>query len=153
MKYEDRENGLKCVLKMNKLTRDTKGKRVHDIFGEIFKFDYSKVQNEPFYEEERPKYPKDKLLVVSRITGSWLEKVVSDDKEYWNIKESHAPQIYPVKESLPSDCRYREDKMCLQLAWDNQEYEKLYEEYAQNWKLALEAQQRYEREMRAKNKQ
>ena len=38
MKYEDRENGLKCVLKMNKLTRDTKGKRVHDIFGEIFKF-------------------------------------------------------------------------------------------------------------------
>ena len=29
MKYEDRENGLKCVLKMNKLTRDTKGKRVH----------------------------------------------------------------------------------------------------------------------------
>ena len=43
--------------------------------------------------------------------------------------------------------------MWLQLAWDNQEYEKLYEEYAQNWKLALEAQQRYEREMRAKNKQ
>ncbi len=116
MKYEDRENGLKCVLKMNKLTRDTKGKRVHDIFGEIFKFDYSKVQNEPFYEEERPKYPKDKSLVVSRITGSWLEKVVFDDKEYWNIKESHAPQIYPVKESLPSDCRYREDKMWLQLA-------------------------------------
>ena len=31
--------------------------------------------------------------------------------------------------------------------------EKLYEEYAQNWKLALEAQQRYEREMRANNKQ
>ena len=91
--------------------------------------------------------------MVSRITGSWLEKVVSDDKEYWNIKESHVPQIYPVKESLPSDCRYREDKMWLQLAWDNQEYEKLYEEYAQNWKLALEAQQRYEREMRAKIKQ
>ena len=57
--------------------------------------------------------------MVSRITGSWLEKVVFYDKEYWNIKESHAPQIYPAKESLPSDCRYREDKMWLQLVWDN----------------------------------
>ena len=155
MKFEDRANGLKCVIKMNKLTRDSKGKRVHDIYGEIFKFDFSKVQNEPFYEEERPKYPypKDKSLVVSKITGSWLEKVVFDGKEYWNIKESQAPQIYPVKESLPSDCRYREDKIWLKLAWDNLDYEKLYEEYAQNWKLALEAQQRYEREMRAKVKE
>ena len=40
-----------------------------------------------------------------------------------------------------------------EFTWTPNEDEKLYEEYAQNWKLALEAQQRYEREMRAKIKQ
>ena len=43
--------------------------------------------------------------------------------------------------------------MWLKLAWDNLEYEKLYEEYAQNWKLALEAQQRNERGLRAAEKE
>lgn len=155
MKFEDRENGLKSVVKMNKSSRDSKGKRVHDFYGEIFKFDYSQVQNEPFYEEVRPKYPypKDKSKVVSKITGSWLEQISFDDQCYWNIKEGQAPQIYPSKEVIPSDCRYREDKGWLKLSWDNKEYEKLYEEYAQNWKLALEAQQRYERGLRAAEKE
>ena len=103
MKFEDRQNGLKCVIKMNKLTRDSKGKRVHDIYGEIFKFDYSKVQNEPFYEEERPKYPypKDKSLVVSKITGSWLEKVVFDGKEYWNIRKALLLRFSQLKNLFP----------------------------------------------------
>ena len=46
---------------------------------------------------------------------------------------------------LDSDSRYREDKEWLKLSWDNKEKGKLYEEYAQAWKLTLEAQQRFER--------
>ena len=104
----------------------------------------------PFYTEWQPSHPfplynKD---IVSEITGSWLESIKFDNKEYFNIKESTPPQIYPSKESLDSDCRYREDKEWLQLSWDNKDKGKLYEEYAQAWKLALEAQQRYERGLR-----
>ena len=61
--------------------------------------------------------------------------------------------MYPEKIILPSDVRYREDRTWLKLSWENHDYEKLYEDYAQKWKLALEAQQRYERNLRKEVKE
>ena len=152
MKFEDRDNNLKAVISFANGRKELKGKRIHDIYGRIFNYDYVANMDEPnpFYTEWQPSHPfplynKD---IVSEITGSWLESIKFDNKEYFNIKESTPPQIYPSKESLDSDCRYREDKEWLQLSWDNKDKGKLYEEYAQAWKLALEAQQRYERGLR-----
>ena len=152
MKFEDRDNNLKAVISFANGRKELKGKRIHDIYGRIFNYDYVANMDEPnpFYTEWQPSHPfplynKD---IVSEITGSWLESIKFDNKEYFNIKESTPPQIYPSKESLNSDCRYREDKEWLQLSWDNKDKGKLYEEYAQAWKLALEAQQRYERGLR-----
>jgi hypothetical protein len=153
MRFEDRENGLKAVIRMNHSKRDSKGKRAHDFYGEIFHYDYSKDKPvKVFFEESTPKnpFPKDNKKVISKITGSWLDVVCFDNKPYWNIRDSQAPQIYPEKNVLPSDVRYREDRQWLQMSWDNPEYQKLYEKYSQNWKLALEAQQRYERGIRNK---
>ena len=136
MKFEDRDNNLKAVIS----------------YGRIFNYDFVANMDEPnpFYTEWMPSHPfplynKD---IVSEITGSWLENIKFDNKEYFSIKDSTPPQIYPCKEALNSDCRYREDKEWLQLSWDNKDKSKLYEEYAQAWKLALEAQQRYERGLR-----
>ena len=153
MKFEDRGNNLKCVIAFANARKELKGKRIHDIYGRIFKYDYKANQDspdDPFYCDTMPSHPfplynKD---IVTEITGSWLEDVKFDNKMYFNIKNSSPPQIYPTKNALDSDSRYREDKQWLQLSWDNKEKGKLYEEYAQAWKLALEAQQRYERGLR-----
>ena len=152
MKFEDRDNNLKCVISFANGRKELKGKRIHDIYGRIFKYDYVANMDEPnpFYVDSMPSHPfplynKD---IVTEITGSWLENVKFDNKEYFNIRDSCPPQIYPSKTVLDSDCRYREDKEWLQLSWDNKDKAKLYEEYAQAWKLALEAQQRYERGLR-----
>ena len=153
MKFEDRGNNLKCVIAFANNIKELKGKRIHDIYGRIFNYNY--VENlddpkDPFYSDSMsshpfPLYNKE---IVSEITGSWLEEIKFDNKVYFNIKDASQPQIYPCKTVLDSDSRYREDKQWLQLSWDNKEKSKLYEEYAQAWKLALEAQQRYERGLR-----
>lgn len=150
MKFEDRDNGLKAVIYFNQSHSKLKGKRVHDFYGQICNYDYSKNTETEFYEDSIPYSPfqKGKETPLSVITGSWLESVSFDDKLYWSIKDNTAPQVFPEKEVLPSDCRYREDKKWLYYSTITKDYEKLYEEYAQKWKLALEAQQRYERLLR-----
>jgi hypothetical protein len=152
MKFEDRENNLKCIIAFANNIKELKGKRIHDIYGKIFKYDYIANQDEPdpFYSESISShpFPDDSNDVLSEITGSWLENIKFNDKIYFNIKNSPAPQIYPCKKVLDSDSRYREDKEWLKLSWDNKEKGKLYEEYAQAWKLTLEAQQRFERGLR-----
>ena len=153
MKFEDRDNNLKCVISFANGRKELKGKRIHDIYGRIFNYDYIANMDDPnpFYTDYMPSHPfplynKD---IVSEITGSWLENIKFDNKELFSIKDSTPPQIYPSKKGvLDSDCRYREDKEWLKLSWDNKDKGKLYEEYAQAWKLALEAQQRFERGLR-----
>lgn len=53
---------------------------------------------------------------ISKITGDYANKVVVDDEELWNIdtKIAHRP-LAPVDEDmiLPSDCRFRIDRMYL----------------------------------------
>ena len=152
MKFEDRENNLKCIIAFANNIKELKGKRIHDIYGKIFKYDYIANQDEPdpFYSESISShpFPEESNYILSEITGSWLENIKFNDKIYFNIKNSPAPQIYPCKKVLDSDSRYREDKEWLKLSWDNKEKGKLYEEYAQAWKLTLEAQQRFERGLR-----
>ena len=153
MKFEDRDNNLKCVISFANGRKELKGKRIHDIYGRIFDYDYIANMDDPnpFYTDYMPSHPfplynKD---IISEITGSWLENIKFDNKELFSIKDSTPPQIYPSKNGvLNSDCRYREDKEWLKLSWDNKDKGKLYEEYAQAWKLALEAQQRFERGLR-----
>ena len=96
-----------------------------------------------------PLYNKD---IVSEITGSWLENIIIGNKVYLSIKETVSPQIYPTEKCLDSDARYREDKQWLKLSWDNKEFQKTFEGYAQCWKLALEAQQRFDRGLRKEYK-
>ena len=158
MKFEDRDNNLKCVIAFNKGRKELKGKRIHDFYGRIFNWDYKKEEGDKgksFYEDTMSShpFPLHNKNIVSVITGSWLENVKFDDKVYWDIKQSIAPQIYPEKNVIPSDVRFREDRSWLKLSWENHEYEKLYEDYAQKWKLALEAQQRYERNLRKEVKE
>ena len=150
MKFEDRENNLKAIIVFANGRKELKGKRIHDIYGKIFKYKYTSNDiKKPFYNDSLPSYPfpSNNKDVIDEITGSWLEEIKIGDKVY-TIKDSVAPQIYPSDKVLDSDARYREDKQWLQLSWDNKEFGKLFEGYAQCWKLALEAQQRFDRGLR-----
>ena len=150
MKFEDRENNLKAVIVFANGRKELKGKRIHDIYGKLFKYKFTSNDiKKPFYSDSLPSYPfpSNDKDVINEITGSWLEEIKIGDKSF-SIKDASAPQIYPSDKVLDSDARYREDKQWLQLSWDNKEFEKLFEGYAQCWKLALEAQQRFDRGLR-----
>ena len=151
MKFEDPDNNIKAIIAFGNAIRELKGKRIHDIYGKIFKYQYNNDDlDQPFYSEYIPSYPfpSNKDDIISEITGSWLEDIIIDNKIYLSIKETVSPQIYPCEKVLDSDARYREDKEWLQLSWDNKEFGKTFEGYAQCWKLALEAQQRFDRGLR-----
>lgn len=80
---------------------------------------------------------------ICPVSGSWLEELKFGDKTYWHLerdKDRYARQSAVVN-PLPSDMRFRED-----LIWLFYRNEKA----AQQWKLALEATQRGNREKRLK---
>ena len=151
MKFEDTDNNLKAVIAFANSTKELKKKRIHDIYGKIFKYNYtSKDLEKPFYVESIPfkPFPAKNEDVITEITGSWLENIQFNGKEAFSIKESNPPSLNPSDNPLPSDSRYREDKIWLKHSFDNKDFGKVFEGYAQSWKLGLEAQQRYEKELR-----
>ena len=154
MKFEDTDNNLKAIIVFANGTKELKGKRIHDIYGKLFKYKYSNNElKKPFYNDYLPSnpFPSKNEDVISEITGSWLEEIKVGDLVF-SIKDSEAPQIYPSDKVLDSDSRYREDKQWLKLSWDNKEFSKVFEGYAQCWKLGLEAQQRFDRGLRKEYK-
>ena len=151
IKVEDTENNLKAVIAFANGIKELKKKRIHDIYGKIFKYNFSEEElKKPFYCDSLPSnpFPSNKEDVIAEITGSWLEEIKFNDKVVFSIKESAPPSIYPEDNPLPSDSRYREDKIWLKHSFDNKEFGKVFEGYAQAWKLGLEAQQRFERDLR-----
>ena len=151
MKFEDIENNLKAIIAFSNGVKELKKQRIHDIYGKIFKYNYTQEElKKPFYCDSLPynPFPSNKDDIISEITGSWLEEIKFDDKVFFAVKESVPPPIYPSDNELPSDSRYREDKIWLKHSFDNKVFGKVFEGYAQSWKLGLEAQQRMERNLR-----
>ena len=151
MKFEDTDNNLKAVIAFANWTKELKKKRIHDIYGKIFKHNFTEEElKKPFYTDDLSSdpFPTNKEDVITEITGSWLEEIKFDDNSVFSIKESAPPAIYPSDNPLPSDSRFREDKIWLQHSFDNKEFGKVFEGYAQSWKLGLEAQQRFDRGLR-----
>ena len=151
MKFEDIENNLKAIIGFANGVKELKRQKIHDIYGKIFKYNYTEEElKKPFYCDSLPYYPfpSNKDDIICEITGSWLEEIKFDDKVCFAVKESVPPAIYPSDNELPSDSRYREDKIWLKHSFDNKELCKVFEGYAQSWKLGLEAQQRFDRGLR-----
>lgn len=74
---------------------------------------------------------KDIDRVICTLSGSWLENLIIDDEEFWNIETMEPFKVLPLPNVLPTDPRYRED-----LIW----LKKGNETFAQTWKTRLEIQ-------------
>ena len=79
---------------------------------------------------------------IWKIEGSWVNSWVIDGKKYWEIANEILKPHLPVTNPLPSDSRYRED-----LVWI---WKETSEDYAQQWKEALEDCQRNDEKLRKK---
>lgn len=158
MKFEDKKNNLKAVVQFK-----LKNQSFDNIQGQIYKYDFSKDKKGKEFYESSFKHPfaSKKEDILSEITGSYLGEVLFDNKAYYKIDEIEPKNlIHEDGQSeylLPSDWRYREDINWLTKSNSinkinkNNDFGKSFENYSQQWKLALESQQRYDRKLRETN--
>ena len=130
---EDKKNGWKCVV-----LHDSKKPDV--IHGKLYH--YKPELNLQKKEPQKLSEIKDIQQEICTVSGSYLERLVIGDKEYWHIDKVKPMKPIPVANPLPSDPRYRDD-----LIWMFRGHQ----EYASIWKSHLENQQRHERKLRAES--
>ena len=80
---------------------------------------------------------------LSEISGSYFKNIEFDGVETWSMDLLRPNFSTPMKNPLPSDCRFREDLIWLKYG-DEKE--------AQKWKVALEVRQRLEKKLRTELK-
>lgn len=148
-----------------------KDSNINEFIGSIYKSEVNSVQpipndkNEKYidtllkYIKEKDTNKQEKImsskkyeLPLSIVTGSFVENLLFDNKEYWNISTDTPFFCKPCEHVLPSDTRYREDLIWLYYACyfsrNVKEYD-LFMSYSQDWKLETEKIQRAEREIKA----
>ena len=149
----DCKNELRCIVKFyenKKIFHEIKGEIFYHKYDENYKFDNDKEWD----FGKKYKFDNNKNI-ISKIKGSWLEKIYIDNKIYWDIDAQIPDYFKPCEYVLPSDGRYREDLIWLFRSFYNAKNEKerqLYEDIAQEWKVTMEKFGRLERKMRQNGK-
>lgn len=110
MIFEDKGNGLKAVI----IFQHTR----HDKYiGKIY--EYKPELNLQKKEPSKMSEIKDIQKEICEVNGSWLENLVIDNKEYWNMKTMEPMKPIPIPNPLQSDPRYREDLLWLKRGNEN----------------------------------
>lgn len=152
MVFADIKNDLKGVIHFA-----TNKKNINAFEGVILNQKY--LKNYKFNYDIESEYGKKVKLnnkqnvILAKVNGSWLKNFVSDEKVLWDIDTDVPSFITPVKNSLPSDGRFREDIIWLYRSfyfYKTEDERDTYEKLAQEWKLMLEKLQREEREIKKK---
>lgn len=149
----DTKNRLKGVIRYS-LNKDI----IHEMKGNIFNYDFDSnfkydVEKElEFAKKFKVGRSNKSYKILSEISGSYLDRLIFNNRIYWNIRETVPEFIRPVKSCLPSDGRFREDLIWLYRSFycaNNEEERKLYLDIAQEWKIMMEEFNRWERKHRA----
>ena len=169
--FVDKKNNLKAVIQFN-----FNKNKFHEVKGCTMKYDFSPDYKYTFEREwdygmnleipqngnyrrkstKSQKFKKENYIVLENINGSWLEKLVIGGKVTWDVNEQIPEYIRPVKHSIPSDGRYREDLIWLYRSFygaKNQEEEEIYRHISMEWKVMMEEFNRWERKNRSNYKE
>lgn len=131
LEFVDEKNGLKAVIFMEPKKREIYETEDNNSFeGIIYEYVSALTPKTP---PDKVSSIKDSTEQICEIYGSWLENLVIDDVEYWNIDSCKPYRIQVPRVALPSDARFREDLIWLHNKDEN---------FAQEWKNLLEIQQR-----------
>ena len=157
MVFIDIKNHYKAVLKINE-----NPKCFHEIIGSILKYNYGKNYKYDYEKEwefgksfEIGKENRGGNLLIDKISGSWLSKLIIGNNLMWDINAQLPEFIRPVKNCIPSDGRFREDIIWLYRSIycsKNEEEKKKFLDIAQEWKVLMEEFNRWERRRRAEIK-
>jgi hypothetical protein len=156
MIFCDLKNSIKAIVKFA-----CNSKYVHGFEGVIFQNEFNRLDYNHIKEADKSQNMnlEDKKLknkIIETVSGSWLLelKFSNDQSPTWHIDQHIPSWIRPPTHALPSDGRFREDLIWLFRMFNttNETEKKLYKDYSQAWKLAIELGQRTEREIRKKNK-
>lgn len=148
VKVIDVKNKLKAIVKLGDRgdIEQLPKKRVDVFSGKIFRYDPSHTEGKKLSQKQIAKIDNslsDMTEKLCDVYGQVYSYLKIDGKEYWN-RDTHAPiKWVPAENALPSDNRYREDLIWLKRG---------NLEYAEEWKLKLEEQQRNDRKIRNKRK-
>jgi len=141
--FEDKKNGLKADIVFNP---DKKTGLIRYISA----FAWPSSSNPTFVDHIRGEISqtikgKEQVKVVSKIEGSWIDKITFDGQVYWAKRQykPFKPMGAPVSEALPSDSQFREDLTAL--AKNNVEM-------SQQLKNKLEDLQRHDSKLRKASK-
>ena len=110
MIFEDKANGLKAVIIF-------KHQRYDRYIGKVYK--YKPELNLQKKDPQKLSDLKDIQEEICSISGSWLENLIIDDQEYWNINDMEPMKPLPIPNPLNSDPRYREDMIWLKRGNEN----------------------------------
>ena len=140
--FQDKVNDLKCHISFD--SND-------GISGAIYKYRPSKLQLDCNVAFSKVGDISQELM---RLKGNWQKNLIIDGDEVWNIGSVESARVskalgsqviqaqsMPLPNPLPSDCRYREDLIWLK----RKDIPK-----AEQWKLYMEEQQRYDEKLRKK---
>jgi len=145
--FEDEENNIKCVVIFNPIMKAGGMFSSHKYAGKTDEFRGLIYKPKVSLKKKKEKFSKYKHIeedseeIHHEIEGSWLQNLIIDGKEWWNIEDPDMrPQRHiPERLCLPSDWRFREDLIYL---YRNDM------KSADRWKVRLEIQQRLDRKHR-----
>ena len=146
--FADVKNNLKGVVKF-----DESNKIIHSFEGSIYSHKFPANYKFDSISEMKLGEKKCSDKILTSCKGSWLENIKFENKVYWDINQNEPSFLNPIANCLPSDGRYREDLTWLHRSFNatNEADRIKFQDYAQEWKLNLEAMQRNERDIRKKS--
>lgn len=113
MVFNDMAHSLKAVINfgVTKLPNGkTNTKKADNFYGKVYSYQTSK---KPLVKEEEVLKMGDLVQEYHEITGSYMENIIVDGKERWNMTTDKPEMIQPLENALPSDWRFREDLIWL----------------------------------------
>eukprot|EP01017_Pseudomicrothorax_dubius_P005609 TRINITY_DN11446_c0_g1_i2.p1 TRINITY_DN11446_c0_g1~~TRINITY_DN11446_c0_g1_i2.p1 ORF type:complete len:317 (-),score=35.17 TRINITY_DN11446_c0_g1_i2:25-975(-) len=106
----DPDKNLYSLFHKDKLTHDAFRGGIYQISPEFTQAKLAEVRKG---EKKLKSKPKNYLNQVSKVEGTWMDRVVIDDITYWKVGVNIPFKLVYSQSPLPSDSTYREDLLLL----------------------------------------